>query len=146
MVSAESYSVSQQESNDDLQKGSKNADITISFVLFFASFYSMSHKGYLIDSSLLNKMKWHNFLIIMRRNSFHDLKGNPYISCGLQLMFIVLVINAKKYIFYIFFHSIRKVSMYHRNNNTICILILVDILLFDTFYHIPLISKMSTSL
>ena len=51
MASAERYSVSQQESNDDLQKGSKNADITISFVLFFASFNSMSHKGYLIDNS-----------------------------------------------------------------------------------------------
>ena len=54
------------------------------------------------------------FLIKRRRNSFHDLKGNPYISCGLQMIFIVLAINAKKYIKYIFSDSKVKVSMYHR--------------------------------
>ena len=51
-------------------------------------------------------------LIIMRRNSFYDLKGNPFISCGLQMIFIVLAINERKYISCIFSDSKVKVSMY----------------------------------
>ena len=53
-------------------------------------------------------------LIIRRRNSFYDLKGNPFISCGLQMIFIVLEINERKYISCIFSDSKVKVSMYHR--------------------------------
>ena len=144
MNSAESYSVSQQESNDDLQKSSKNADITFSFVLFFASFYSVSHNSMFHRQQLAEQNEMTQIILIRRRrNSFHDLKGNPSISCSLRMIIIVLTINAKKYINYIFSDSKGKVSMYH---NTINICISVDILLFNTFHHIPLISKMSTSL